>query len=66
MSKDIIKDSTDKMSDYTVKDLEKELAFTLVQNNESIFTGKETEVKIPTGGGTPSSLEAVLSQYKKH
>lgn len=66
LSKDIIKDYTDKMSDYTVKDLEKELAFTLVQNNESIFTGKETEVKIPTGGGTPSSLEAVLSQYKKH
>lgn len=54
-----------KLSDYTIVDLEKELAFALVNSDDSIFTeDKKEEGRIPKEQ-EKTGLDAILSKYKK-
>lgn len=58
----------EKLNEFTITDLEKELAFTLVENNPSIFNlNNEENGFIPVADGyEEGSLEALLSKYKKN
>ena len=63
---DTIEEFNSKLSDYTLVNLEKELAFALVNSDESIFTdeGHKEEGRIPKEQ-EKTGLEAILSKYKK-
>ena len=61
---EIINKYTEKMSKYTVTDLEKDLAFELVQSNPTIFTIKDGNGRIPKDE-PKTGIEAILEQYRK-
>ena len=56
-------DFREKIGDFTKEDLDKELAFVLVQTKSTIFT-KEDSNLIPKDEHTRTGIEAILEQYK--
>ena len=59
---------TSRIAEFTIKDLEKELALELVENDPSIFSleGSDNGFVPKTEGYEEGSLEALLSKYKKN
>ena len=56
-----------KLDNYTAKDLDKELAYELVNANQSVFTnGNQGQVYIPKEEPSVGGLEEILSKYKKN
>ena len=56
-----------KLDSYTAKDLDKELAYELVNANQSVFTnGNQGQVYIPKEEPSVGGLEEILSKYKKN
>ena len=54
-----------KIDDMTKDELDKELAYTLVQNKPALFTNNEDPAYVPKDDHTPSGIEGILSRYKK-
>ena len=52
----------DRLKDFTAVELEKEIAFTLVKSNPSVFT--KAPQYIPKDNDAPTGLEAVLDKYR--
>ena len=64
LSEEILTKYMDKISDYTVEELDMRLAYELKKSNSSIFTKNSDEGYVPKD--TPSDgLTAILSKYKK-
>lgn len=65
LPEDVLNDFTAKMNEFTVVDLEKELAYKLVQTDSSIFTHKEEEQHyVPTGNEELTGVQALLAKHK--
>ena len=54
-----------KIDEMTKDELDKELAYTLVQNKPTLFTNNEDPAYVPKDDHTPSGIEGILSRYKK-
>lgn len=68
LSEDTLKTYRDKVEDYDVESLDRELAYVLVQSDSSIFsldTDKEEKEKMIPTGDQLTGLALVLSKYKK-
>lgn len=63
LSEDILDSFKEKIEEYTAIELDKELAYSLKQNNFSAFQKKEFQV-IPKDNPL-TGIEAILSKYKK-
>ena len=67
LSEEIIESYTAKMDTFTVKELDKELAYELVSNNQSVFSaGASNPGYIPKEEPQVGGLEEILSKYKKN
>ncbi len=66
LSDETIESFTAKLDDYTALELEKELAYTVVEKNPSIFTKDPQTMYVPKDNSTGTGLEAILSKYEKH
>lgn len=64
LSNEIIQKYTENISEYTAMDLEKDLAYELVQSKPSIFT-KENNPRYRKDEEHLSGITAILEQYKK-
>lgn len=62
LSDEVIDAYKAKIGEYTVLDLDKELAYELKQTNPSVFTSAQPEVRIPKEINT-SGIEDILSRY---
>lgn len=65
LSEETLNNYKEKIADYSVEDLKKELAFELVESNPSVFS-----MQAPGSGYVPkeddlTGIEAILSKYKK-
>lgn len=49
LSEEVISEFKNNMENYSVEDLKKELAFSLVKNNPSIFSKDNGTIRVPTG-----------------
>lgn len=65
LSEEVVNSYKEKVADFTYEELEKELAFELVQGNPTIFTHEDGEGYVPQES-VPTGLEALLSKYKKN
>lgn len=65
LSEEVLSAYEEKLSDYTLLDLDKELAYELKKNNISAFTQTTPQIRIPKDGESATGLEAILSKYKK-
>ena len=68
LSEEILATYSAKLDEYTdVKALEKDLAYELVLNNNSVFTatGNPQPAYVPKDNGTGNGLEGILDKYKK-
>ena len=63
LSDEIISKFTEKIEDYSIEDLKKELAYTLVGDDPTKFS-KQTTPRVPKPS-EPSAFEALLDKYKK-
>lgn len=64
LSNEIIQKYTEKISEYTAMDLEKDLAYELVQSKPSIFT-KENNPRYRKDDEHLNGITAILEQYRK-
>lgn len=65
LSDEILNTYREKVNEFTIDDLEKELAYELVKNDSTIFsTGSSEEELLPIESPL-SGLEALISKYKK-
>ena len=64
LSEEILADYTAKIAEYTVIDLDKELAYELKKSNTSVFTKEPGNQFLPKDVEL-SGIEAILSKYKK-
>lgn len=64
LNQDIIDKYTEKISEYNLIDLEKELAFELVNSNPTIFTNNSSIRRIPKDE-QKKGIDAILEQYKR-
>ena len=65
LSEEIIESYTAKMDTFTVKELDKELAYELVSNNQSVFSaGASTPGYIPKEEPQVGGLEEILSNWR--
>lgn len=64
LDEDVISAYSEKIGEYTIDGLEKELAFELVQSTPSIFTQQEPQRRIPVDDHK-SGVDAILEKYKK-
>ena len=65
---EVIADYTARVDEYAnTTDLDKELAYALVSNNQSVFTGNSEPqpAYVPRDNGVVSGLGAILDKYKK-
>ena len=53
-----------KIGEFTIQNLEKELAFVLVQSTPSVFSNAGFEV-IPTTTSRSTGIESILEKYRK-
>lgn len=65
LKEEILADYQAKITEYSVTDLDKELAYELKKNNVSVFSKEPVPQKIPKDNAERSGLEAILSKYKK-
>ena len=65
LSEEILADYEAKIADYSVIDLDKELAYELKKTNKSVFSKDPVAVRIPKDEVTRTGIEAILSKYKK-
>lgn len=61
---EVVTSYREKVSEYTLTDLEKELAYELVKNDSTIFSSQSEDQYIPSES-TPTGLAALLSKYQK-
>lgn len=61
---EVVTSYREKVSEYTLTDLEKELAYELVKNDSTIFSSQSEDQYIPSEA-TPTGLAALLSKYQK-
>lgn len=66
LSEEILENYREKVSDFSLKDLEKDLAFDLVKTNPSIFSNQSKPQYTPHDDGAPSGIEMILNKYKKN
>ena len=63
---DVLEAFREKIGEYTKEDLDKELAFVLVQTKPTIFTNNEDKSNfIPKDEPPLTGIEAILTRYKK-
>ena len=67
LDEEVLNTYSEKLDTYTAKDLDKELAYELVNANQSVFTnGNQNQGYIPKEEPTVGGLEEILSKYKKN
>ena len=67
LDEETINSYSENLDKYTAKDLDKELAYELVNANQSVFTnGGQSKGYIPKEEPAMSGLEEILSKYKKN
>ena len=67
LDEETINSYSENLDNYTAKDLDKELAYELVNANQSVFTnGGQGKGYIPKEEPAMSGLEEILSKYKKN
>lgn len=64
LSEDVLNSFMEKIDEYTAIDLDKELAYSVKQNNFTAFTKDNFEGFVPKDNPV-SGIEAILSKYKK-
>lgn len=64
LSEEILESYREKISDYTVTDLDKELAYELKKSNPSVFSANGNTHFVPKDTA-PTGIEAILSRYRK-
>ena len=55
----------EKIDEMTRDELDRELAYTLVQNKPTLFTNEEDPGYVPKENTDPTGIEGILSRYKK-
>ena len=65
LSEEVIGTFTENIEGYNAVDLEKELAYTVMTNNPSVFSKEPQTLYIPKDNVPSDSLEAILSKYEK-
>lgn len=55
----------EKIDEMTRDELDKELAYTLVQNKPTLFTNEKNPSYVPKDDAEPTGIEGILSKYKK-
>lgn len=65
LSEEVIGTFTENIEEYNAVDLEKELAYTVMTNNPSVFSKEPQTLYIPKDNTPSDSLEAILSKYEK-
>ena len=63
LSEEVIADYKAKMGEFTIQNLEKELAFVLVQSTPFVFSNTGFEV-IPTTTSRSTGIESILEKYR--
>lgn len=64
LSDEVLESYREKINDYAVTELDKELAYELKKSNPSVFTTNNKAHFIPKDT-TPTGIEAILSRYEK-
>lgn len=64
LNDEVIDSFKEKINDMTRDELDKELAYTLVQSNPTLFSSNEEPTYTPKDE-TPQGIEGILSRYKK-
>lgn len=62
---EILEDYRAKVDEFTLEVLKKELAFSLVEANPSIFSVQEKEQYVPKDNSVSGGIEEILAKYKK-
>lgn len=65
LSEEVINTYTEKMGEFSLTDLDKELAYELVKSDKSVFSA-DTGAKFTPIEGKESGITALLSKYKKN
>lgn len=65
LSEEVVGTFTENLEKYSVVELEKELAYTVMTNNPSVFSKDPQALYIPKDNAPSDSLEAILSKYEK-
>ena len=65
LDEEVIAKYTEKISEYSVSNLEKDLAFELVQANPTIFTTNPQSLRVPKDNTPKEGIERILEKYKK-
>lgn len=65
LDEEVIASFTEKIAEFTAQDLDKELAYTLVSSNTSVFTKGQNNGFIPKMEEPVSGLGAILDKYKR-
>lgn len=67
LDEEVLNSYSEKLDNYTAKDLDKELAYELVNANQSVFTnGGQGQAYLPKDEPAVGGLEEILSKYKKN
>ena len=67
LDEEIVNTYTENIDNYSIKDLDKELAYELVRANQSVFSNKgQSAGFVPKDEVVVSGLEEILSKYKKN
>ena len=67
LDEEIVNTYTENIDNYSIKDLDKELAYELVRANQSVFSNKGQNAGfVPKDEVVVSGLEEILSKYKKN
>ena len=65
LSDEVLEEYRAKVDEFTLEVLKKELAFSLVEANPSLFTAQEDPHYVPKDNGTSGGIEEILAKYKK-
>ena len=64
LDEEALKPFNEKIDEYSIEDLDKELAYTLVKAKPALFSENQTGF-VPKDNGNEGGIEAILSKYKK-
>lgn len=64
LGEEVITEYTNRIADFSAIDLDKELAFALVQTDPTIFSANSEEGLIPKNNQAKTGIEAILQQYR--
>ena len=65
LAEEILANYRQHLDDYTVTDLDKELAYELKKSNPSVFTNTNVKPILPKDNNPTNGIGAILSRYKK-